>query len=131
MGGLLDRVAETGVVEGVLAAVRDGLSGALVLRGEAGIGKTALLEWAAGQAGACRWRGWALSLRFNVRVFLSGGLLDHVVAGCRGRYACRHPIPGDGRWRQCLVRSPGAMLAAGCWLLELAGGAAPGSSTRG
>jgi DNA-binding CsgD family transcriptional regulator len=48
---LLGRVVETGALEGVLAAVRDGLSGVLVLRGEAGVGKTSLLDWAATQAG--------------------------------------------------------------------------------
>src|SRR6516164_4065702 len=47
---LLDRVTETAALAGVLAAARNGLSGVLVLRGDAGIGKTVLLEWAAGQA---------------------------------------------------------------------------------
>jgi hypothetical protein len=51
MTALLDRTAETSALEGVLAAVPDGLSGVLVVRGEAGIGKTALPDWAAGQAG--------------------------------------------------------------------------------
>ena len=47
---LVDRVGEADVLERLLASVRDGLSGALVLRGQAGIGKTALLDWMAGQA---------------------------------------------------------------------------------
>jgi DNA-binding CsgD family transcriptional regulator len=50
MSTLLGRAAETAALAAVLAAVRGGLSGVLVLCGEAGIGKTVLLEWAAGQA---------------------------------------------------------------------------------
>jgi DNA-binding CsgD family transcriptional regulator len=48
---LLGRAGETAALNQALATVRDGASGALVLRGPAGIGKTALLDWVAGQAG--------------------------------------------------------------------------------
>ena len=41
------RDTERARISGLLADARDRRSGALVLRGEAGIGKSALLEWAA------------------------------------------------------------------------------------
>ena len=47
---LLDRALEKAAVDALLNAVRGGLSGTLVLRGEPGIGKTALLEYAIGSA---------------------------------------------------------------------------------
>jgi DNA-binding CsgD family transcriptional regulator len=47
---LLDRDVEKQKLDALLAAVRDGLTGVLVFRGEAGIGKTALLEYAVGSA---------------------------------------------------------------------------------
>ena len=47
---LLDRVAEKDALDGVLAAVREGLSGVIVLRGEAGVGKSALLKYVAASA---------------------------------------------------------------------------------
>ncbi len=48
---LLGRAEEKAALDQVLATVRAGASGVLVLRGPAGIGKTALLDWAAGRAG--------------------------------------------------------------------------------
>src|SRR5712691_2712081 len=48
--GLLDRHGERAVLDGVLDQARAGRSAVLVVRGEPGIGKTALLDYAAGRA---------------------------------------------------------------------------------
>lgn len=48
------RARERQALDGALDTVRGGLSAALVLRGEAGIGKTALLRYCARQATGCR-----------------------------------------------------------------------------
>jgi hypothetical protein len=50
----LGRISERELLDGLLARVRDGESGVLVIRGEAGIGKTALLRYAARQASGYR-----------------------------------------------------------------------------
>ena len=51
---LLDRIDEREALDRVLTSARDGLSGVLVVRGDPGVGKTALLEYAAGAAGGFR-----------------------------------------------------------------------------
>lgn len=51
---LLGRSGETAVIDGLLGAAREGRSGALVVRGEAGIGKSALLAYAAERAEGMR-----------------------------------------------------------------------------
>ena len=51
---LIDRHAESGVLDRLLEAVRTGESRALVVWGEPGVGKTALLEYLAGRASECR-----------------------------------------------------------------------------
>src|SRR6187551_487869 len=48
--GFLGRTSECQRLDGMLAHVRDGRSAALVIRGEPGVGKTALLRYAARQA---------------------------------------------------------------------------------
>jgi DNA-binding CsgD family transcriptional regulator len=51
---LVNRHAECGVLDQLIEAVRAGESRALVVSGEAGVGKTALLDYLAGQASGCR-----------------------------------------------------------------------------
>jgi DNA-binding CsgD family transcriptional regulator len=50
---LLGRETELAVIEGLITRVRDGRGGALVIRGEVGVGKTALLDAAASRAEDC------------------------------------------------------------------------------
>jgi AAA ATPase-like protein len=48
------RAAETARIDELIAAAREGRSAALVIRGEPGVGKTALLDYAAGAAAGIR-----------------------------------------------------------------------------
>ncbi len=50
VSGFLDRTSEREALDGLLANVREGHSAVLVIRGEAGIGKTALLQYVADHA---------------------------------------------------------------------------------
>jgi DNA-binding CsgD family transcriptional regulator len=52
--GLTGRRAECGVLDQLITAVRAGESRVLVVRGEPGVGKSALLEYLAGRAAGCR-----------------------------------------------------------------------------
>jgi len=51
---LIDRHAERDTLNRLVAAVRDGEGRALVVCGEAGVGKTALLDYLADNASGCR-----------------------------------------------------------------------------
>jgi Cdc6-like AAA superfamily ATPase len=51
---LIDRRAECGALDQLLAAVRSGESRVLVVHGDPGVGKSALLEYVASQASGCR-----------------------------------------------------------------------------
>ena len=52
--GLTDRRSERDALDGLVAAVRGSQSRALVVRGDPGVGKTALLDYLAGRASGCQ-----------------------------------------------------------------------------
>jgi DNA-binding CsgD family transcriptional regulator len=105
IGMLVGRIKEVGALGDVLAAMRDGLSGVLVLCGEAGIGKTALLDWAAGAAD-------------DMRVTRVAGVESEMDLGFAGLYQLLLPLLDR------LGRLPAPQRAA----LQSAFGLAPGPS---
>src|SRR5258708_6947226 len=82
--GLTGRRSEAAVLDGLIDAVRAGESRALVVRGEPGVGKTALLDYLAGQAAPdCRVARAAgvqseMELAFAALQQLCAPMLDHV-----------------------------------------------------
>ncbi|HEY6480299.1 MAG TPA: ATP-binding protein, partial [Streptosporangiaceae bacterium] len=83
--GLAGRRAECGVLDGLVGAVRAGESRALVVHGEAGVGKSALLDYLAGQAPGCRVARAAgvhseMELAFAGLHQLCAPMLDHLEA---------------------------------------------------
>ena len=81
--GLTDRRAECAQLDQLIAAARAGNSGAIVVRGEPGVGKTALLEYAMTRATGCRIARTAgveseMELAFAGLQQLCAPLLDHI-----------------------------------------------------
>ena len=78
---LVDRDAECGELDFLLRALRRGESGSLVIRGEAGVGKTALLEYLTRRAADCRVISvtavqWEVELAFAALHQLCAPILD-------------------------------------------------------
>lgn len=70
---LVDRFTETGVLQSLLDGMRDSSSGVLVLRGQAGVGKTALLREAADRAANAGMRvAWAAGTAAETEIDLAG-----------------------------------------------------------
>ncbi|MFF0542381.1 AAA family ATPase [Nocardia thailandica] len=102
---LVGREREQAVIDALLAEARAGRSGALVVRGEAGIGKTALLDYAAAQGfPVARSAGIeseaelpfaALHLLVRPGMELVRALPDRQRAALEGAFGLAEPGPGD------------------------------------
>jgi DNA-binding CsgD family transcriptional regulator len=112
--GLRGRHREFDVLEGLLDAVRAGESRTLVVRGEPGVGKTALLDYLVEQASGCRVARTAgvqseMELAFAGMQQLCAPMLDHLE---------RLPVPQRDALRTAFGLSPG--LAPDRFLVALA-----------
>jgi AAA ATPase domain len=95
----VSRRTERAALDRLLEEARLGQSGALVVRGEAGIGKTALLEYAAGRAEGCR-------------VLRAVGVESEMELPFAGFTSCvRRCSPGSSGCRRLSVRRSGPRLA--------------------
>ena len=88
---LMDRVDERLRIDRLLAAVRAGRSQVLVLHGEAGVGKTALLRYLREQATGCR-VVWAAGVQSEMELAFAG--LHQLCAPLLGNL---HSVPGPQR----------------------------------
>ena len=108
--GLTGRRSEAAVLDGLIDAVRAGESRALVVRGEPGAGKTALLEYLAGRAAPdCRVARAAgvqseMELAFAALQQLCAPMLDHVD---------HLPVPQGDALRTALGLSAGSRVRLG------------------
>src|SRR4029077_5932582 len=101
--GLLGRRRECEVLDRLIEAVRSGESRALVVRGEPGVGKTALLEYAVEQASDCLVAR-AVGVQSEMELAFAG--LHQLCAPMLDR-AERLPSPQRDALRTALGVSPG------------------------
>src|SRR5271155_4330355 len=115
---LIDRHTECGVLDQLVEAVRTGESRAIVLSGEAGVGKTALLDYVATQASDCRV---IRAAGAQSEMELPFAALHQVCAPMLGNLQ-RLPVPGRDARRFPFARGGGSppagfLVGRGFWAL--------------
>ena len=102
--GLTDRRSECEALDGLIEAVRAGESRALVVRGEPGVGKTALLEYLVERASGCRVVR-AAGVQSEMELAFAG--LHQLCAPLLDRLE-RLPVPQRGALQTAFGVSPGS-----------------------
>ena len=130
--GLTGRRRECDVLDQLIDAVRAGKSRALVVVGEPGVGKTALLEYAAGRASGCRVVR-AAGVQSEMELAFAG--LQQLCAPMLDRLD-RLPVPQHDALRTAFGLSAGlapefAMCFTAAWLACAVPGGAPGLGMLG